>query len=321
MRDLRAVVFAYSEVGHACLKELLNQGTTVQAVFTHKDNRSETLWFPSVAALAREAGIPVFIPDALGDEEYALVRSLRPDVLFSFYYRSMIAERFLAIPPKGAFNMHGSLLPKYRGRACVNWAVLNGETTTGATLHHMVRRADAGDIVDREAVPILPDDTALDVSRKVAEAAGIILRRTLPLIALGAAPHTPQNEAEATYFGRRTPADGLIDWRAGAAAVHDLVRAVTRPFPGAFTFLRGKKLFVWRTLVEGPRTPGLAAADAASRMDIPSGKVLSLAPFRIASGGGVVRILEWQPEGNAVEQAIREGDILGAAAEGESRPS
>ena len=320
MPDLRAVVFAYSEVGHTCLKELLNQGTTVQVVFTHEDNPSETLWFPSVAALAREAGIPVFTPDALGDEEYALVRSLRPDAIFSFYYRSMIAERFLAIPPKGAFNMHGSLLPKYRGRACINWAVLNGETTTGATLHHMVRRADAGDIVDREAVPILPDDTALDVSRKVAEAAGIILRRTLPLIALGAAPRTPQNEAEATYFGRRTPADGLIDWSAGATAVHDLVRAVTRPFPGAFTLLRGKKLFVWRTQVEGPRTPGLAAADASRRKNIPSGTVISPDPFLVASGGGVLRILEWEPEDDGDGPSLRGGELLGGG-EGETRPS
>lgn len=309
MRDLRAVVFAYSEVGHTCLKELLRQGTTVQAVFTHEDDPAETRWFPSVAALAREAGIPVFTPDALGDEEYALVQSLRPDALFSFYYRSMIAERFLEIPPKGAFNMHGSLLPKYRGRACVNWAVLNGETTTGATLHHMVRRADAGDIVDREAVPILPDDTALDVSRKVAEAAGVILRRTLSAIALGAAPRTPQNEAEATSFGRRTPADGLIDWRESAVRIHNLVRAVTHPFPGAFTFHRGKKLFIWKT-----RATELASVDA------PPGRVLSGDPLRVVAGRGVLHLLEWRLE-DSDPQSPGAGDVLGKEPEGETRPS
>ncbi len=309
MRDLRAVVFAYSEVGHTCLKELLRQGTTVQAVFTHEDDPAETRWFPSVAALAREAGIPVFTPDALGDEEYALVQSLRPDALFSFYYRSMIAERFLEIPPKGAFNLHGSLLPKYRGRACVNWAVLNGETTTGATLHHMVRRADAGDIVDREAVPILPDDTALDVSRKVAEAAGVILRRTLSAIALGAAPRTPQNEAEATSFGRRTPADGLIDWRESAVRIHNLVRAVTHPFPGAFTFHRGKKLFIWKT-----QATELASVDA------PPGRVLSGDPLRVVAGRGVLHLLEWRLE-DSDPQSPGAGDILGKEPEGETRPS
>ena len=309
MSDLRAVVFAYSEVGHTCLKELLRQGTTVQAVFTHEDDPFETRWFPSVAALAREAGIPVFTPNSLGDEEYALVQSLRPDALFSFYYRSMIAERFLAIPPKGAFNMHGSLLPKYRGRACVNWAVLNGETKTGATLHHMVRRADAGDIVDREAVPILPDDTALDVSRKVAEAAGVILRRTLPAIVLGAAPRTPQNEAEATSFGRRTPADGLIDWRESAVRIHNLVRAVTHPFPGAFTFHRGKKLFIWKT-----------QATELSSVDAPPGSVLSGDPLRVVAGRGVLHLLEWRLE-DSDAQSPGAGEILGEEPEGETRPS
>ena len=309
MSNLRAAVFAYSEVGHTCLKELLRQGTSVQAVFTHEDNPAETLWFPSVAALAREAGIPVFTPDSLGDEEYAMLLSLRPDVIFSFYYRSMIPERFLAIPPKGAFNMHGSLLPKYRGRACVNWAVLNGETVTGATLHHMVRRADAGDIVDREAVPILPDDTALDVSRKVAEAAGIILERTLPSIALGAAPRTPQNEGEATYFGRRTPADGMIDWAESAVRIHNLVRAVTHPFPGAFTFHRGKKLFIWKTQTgEHPS------------FDTPPGTVLSEDPLRVVTGRGVLRLLEWQFEDSRA-QSPGAGDILGKEPEGETRPS
>lgn len=311
MSKLSAAVFAYSEVGHTCLKELLRLGTSVQAVFTHEDSPVETLWFPSVAALAREAGIPVFTPDSLGDEEYALLLSPRPDVLFSFYYRSMIAERFLAIPPKGAFNMHGSLLPKYRGRACVNWAVLNGETETGATLHHMVRRADAGDIVDREAVPILPDDTALDVSRKVAEAARTILERALPAIALGAAPRTPQNEGEATYFGRRTPADGVIDWRESAVRIHNLVRAVTHPFPGAFTFHRGEKLFIWKTRVE-----------ELSSVDAPPGTVVSDDPLRVAAGQGVLRLLEWEFEGAGDgEKFLRAGDVLGEAPEGETLPS
>ena len=309
MYNLSAVVFAYSEVGHTCLKELLRQGTSVQAVFTHEDNPAETLWFPSVAALAREAGILVLTPDSLGDEEHALLLSLRPDVIFSFYYRSMIAERFLSIPQKGAFNMHGSLLPKYRGRACVNWAVLNGETITGATLHHMVRRADAGDIVDREAIPILPDDTALDVSRKVAEAAGIILERTLPAIALGAAPRTPQKEAEATYFGRRTPADGVIDWRESAVRIHNLVRAVTRPFPGAFTFHRGKKFLIWKTQAE----------DRPS-FDAPPGTVLSGDPLHVVTGQGVLRLLEWQFKDSGA-QSLSTGDFLGKEPEGETRPS
>ncbi|NLB83471.1 MAG: formyltransferase, partial [Synergistaceae bacterium] len=207
MTDLTAVVFAYSEVGYLCLGELLAAGVSVKALFTCGADPKAEQWFPSVAKLAEKEGIPVYRPSRLGNEEYTLVESLAPDVVFSFYYRSMIPERFLAIPPKGAFNIHGSLLPKYRGRACVNWAVLRGETETGATLHVMTKRADAGDIVDRQAVPILFTDTALEVSRKVAEAARLVLRRNLPSIAEGTPSRTPQKEEDATLFGRRTPED------------------------------------------------------------------------------------------------------------------
>ncbi|MDI9369517.1 MAG: formyltransferase [Synergistaceae bacterium] len=301
MIDLSAAVFAYSEVGHVCLAEMLRQGAEVRVLFTHEDDPAENRWFPSVAEPAREAGIPVRTPEALGDAEYDLLRELAPDAIFSFYYRSMIDERFLSLPPKGAFNMHGSLLPRYRGRACVNWAILNGETETGATLHHMVRRADAGDIVDQEAVPILMDDTALDVTHKVAEAARTILGRTLPLIADGTAPRTPQDESKATLFGRRRPEDGLIDWNDGAVRVHNLVRAVTSPFPGAFTFHRGKKLFVWRTSVEAPLKP---------LDDAQPGAVLSIDPLRVATGLGALLIHDYELDGGD----IRTGDILRASA-------
>ncbi len=309
MIDLSAVVFAYSEVGHVCLTELLRQGADVRALFTHEDDPGETMWFPSVAELARGAGIPVLTPEAPGDEEYELVRGLAPDALFSFYYRNMIPERFLALPSGGAFNMHGSLLPRYRGRACVNWAVLRGETETGATLHHMVRRADAGDIVDRESVPILRDDTALDVTRRVAGAARVILERTLPLIASGTAPRTPQDEERATYFGRRRPEDGRIDWSEGAMSIHNLVRAVTRPFPGAFTSHRGAKLFVWRSCVEGPLAPSECAT--------PTGTVLSIEPMRVATGLGILVIEELEFESAPAQgDEIRAGDRLGCLSSG-----
>lgn len=299
MTSLCAVVFAYSEVGHVCLGELLRRNVAVDALFTHRDDPKETRWFPSVAELATSAGIPLFTPDSLGDEEYDLVRGLRPDVLFSFYYRALIPERFLALPPLGAFNMHGSLLPRYRGRACVNWAVLNGERETGATLHHMVRRADAGDIVDQEPVPILFEDSALDVTRKVAAAARLLVERNIVAIADGTAPRTPQDERKATTFGRRTPADGLVSWSWDATRIYNLVRAVTHPFPGAFTSFRGHKLFLWRVL------PWDGNGHAAP------GTVLSDAPLTIAAGRGRIEVLhsEWEGESGHILAA---GDVLGS---------
>lgn len=305
MIDLRAAVFAYSEVGYVCLRELLNRGVAVHALFTYEDDPLEETWFPSVAKLGREAGIPVYTPSVPGDKEFHRVELLRPDVIFSFYYRSMIAERFLEIVSKGAFNMHGSLLPKYRGRACINWAVLKGETETGATLHHMVKRADAGDIVDQKRVSILFEDTALDVGRKVAEAARQLIARNLAAIAAGTAPRIPQKEEEASLFGRRTPADGKISWKRDTLEIYNLVRAVTHPFPGAFTFCGGRKLFVWKAL-----------PDEQADSHVPPGTVLSQSPFMVKAGNGALRILraQWEGdkelEGEHLGEALKNGSFL-----------
>ncbi len=253
----RIAVFAYSGTGHACLDVLLRRGRRPVLVATHRDLPEEARWFPSVAELARAHGIePVVIDNPLDPAAITRVRIAAPDLLFSFYYRTLLPAEMLAVPRLGAFNMHGSLLPKYRGRAPVNWAVLKGETRTGATLHVMTERADRGAIVDQEAVPIGSDDTAIDVQKRVTAAAAAILERRLEELEAGSAKATPQDETRATRFGRRRPEDGRIDWSRPAKEVHDLVRAVTHPYPGAFTDLFGAKTFVWRS-----RLPGLAAHD------------------------------------------------------------
>ena len=253
----RIAVFAYSDTGHACLKHLLERGEQVVLVATHRDRPEEKAWFPSVAELSRARGIePVVMENPLDPQSIARVRSLRPDLLFSFYYRKLLPEEMLEAPELGAWNMHGSLLPKFRGRAPVNWAVLKGETRTGATLHAMTERADRGAIADQEAVPIGPDDAAIDVQRRVTAAAVAILARRLDELKAGTVRTVPQDDAAATRFGQRKPEDGRIDWSRPAKEVHDLVRAVTHPYPGAFTDLFGPRTFVWRT-----RLPGLAAHD------------------------------------------------------------
>lgn len=268
-----AVVFAYSSVGVECLSVLLRRGVNISLVYTHEDDPNETHWFESVHDLARSHGLNV----RTDEPDYAVVEAAHPDVIFSFYYRAMIDTKLLDLAPLGAFNMHGSLLPKYRGRACVNWAVLNGETQAGVTLHHMVARADAGNIVDQEPVPIGQDDTAQDVFTRIIPAAGRVLDRSLDAILSGNAQGTPQDETQATKFGRRRPADGLIDWSKSAREIHNLVRAVAKPFPGAFTEKDGHKVMVWRTrLISSPE-------EAAN---IPS--------FIVKTHEGFLEILEWE---------------------------
>jgi len=251
----RAVVFAYHDVGDRCLRALVSAGWDEPLLVTHEADPTEKAWFADVGATAEEYAIPVLRPanTAQAGIERTLSQ-LRPDFIFSFYYRSLIGDSVLKCARRAALNMHGSLLPKYRGRAPVNWAILHGERETGATLHHMVAKADAGDIVDQQAVPILCDDTAQEVMDKVTTAAEIVLARSLPLLAAGTAARIPQRLVDGQYFGRRTPEDGRIDWSWPAARVHNLVRAVAPPYPGAFADVSGQRWIVERTQVVSGRT-------------------------------------------------------------------
>jgi len=237
-------VFAYSLVGHACLKFLIEAQENIVGAFTHPDTLGEPLWFPSVAQLAMDCHIPVIATESPKDPQVLeALQNMQPDLLFSFYYRKMIPKAILDIPRLGSFNMHGSLLPRYRGRAPINWVLVHGETQTGATLHHMVQSADAGAIVDQEAIPIALTETAVDLTHKMGKAAIEILRRQLPALKEGRAPALPQDESKATCFGGRAAEDSRIDWRQGAWQIHNLIRAVPYPyFPPAFTGYKGEKV-------------------------------------------------------------------------------
>jgi methionyl-tRNA formyltransferase len=242
-----AIVFAYHDVGVRCLSVLLAHGVDVRLVVTHRDNPAERIWFASVERLARRHGLEVITPDGVDDALQARVAALAPDFVFSFYYRSMLPMSLLDLAHRGALNLHGSLLPRYRGRVPVNWAVIHGERETGATLHYMAAKPDAGDIVDQLAVPILPDDTAGEVFSKVTVAAEIVLDRSLPALIAGTAPRRAQDLAAGSYFGGRRPEDGRIDWSRSARAVHDLVRGVAPPYPGAFSDVADSRLRILRT--------------------------------------------------------------------------
>lgn len=291
----KVVVCAYHNVGYRCLEELLRQGADVRLVFTHEDSPTEEIWFQSVRELAHQHGIQYLTTDINEPANVAKVREIAPDLLFSFYYRNMIRPEVLAIPRKGALNLHGSYLPRYRGRVPVNWAVINGETETGATLHHMVEKPDAGDIVDREKVAIAFSDTAFDVFNKVTEAAVKVIARSYPLLVAGTAPRIPMNLAEGSYFGGRRPADGLIDWSRPAVAIYNLVRGVTHPYPGAFTYLDGRKVVVWSAWpVEGSAEPGVVVTEN---------------PLVVGTGEGLLELRSLQLEGEDEVASGRFGAI------------
>jgi len=258
---IKIAVFGYGLVGHTCLKALIDAKETVVGVFTHPDAPGESLWFPSVAQLAKDHHIPVIATENPKDPQvFAALQEMRPDLLFSFFYRKMIPEIILDISRLGSFNMHGSLLPRFRGRVPINWVLVHGETETGATLHHMVKSADAGAIVDQEAVAIGLTDTAFDLTHKVGNAAVRVLLRQLPALKEGCAPSLPQDNSKATYFGGRSAKDSRINWHQSAWQIHNLIRAVPYPyFPPAFTEYKGEKLDVRANrLPEGATLENLA---------------------------------------------------------------
>jgi UDP-4-amino-4-deoxy-L-arabinose formyltransferase / UDP-glucuronic acid dehydrogenase (UDP-4-keto-hexauronic acid decarboxylating) len=283
---MKAVVLAYHTIGCVGIEGLLRNGFTVAAVFTHPDDPRENTWFRSVAELAASKGIPVYAPDDINHPLWVRkIREMGPDILFSFYYRKMVKSSILEIPKAGCLNLHGSLLPRYRGRCPVNWVLVNGEKETGVTLHYMTSRPDDGDIVAQKKISILDSDTALTLHEKTALAASGLLDETLPAILQGTASQKPQDSSKATYFGGRRPEDGQIGWDSTARQIRNLVRAVTRPYPGAFSFVGSRKCLLWQ-VSEMPRT--IASGNP--------GAILSIDPLVIACGDGAVRIEFGQTE-------------------------
>jgi len=282
-----AIVAAYHDFGCVGLEELVRAGANVKAVFTYKDDPNESIWFRSVAQTAAELDIPVYAPDDINHPLWVeRIREMKPDFLFSFFYRDLIRKDLLDIPKIACLNLHASLLPKLRGRAPINWALVNGESRTGVTLHHMTPGVDDGDIVCQSAIEISDDDTAKTLNGRLVEVARQMLRENLPGILQGNVAGTPQDESEASYFGRRTPADGEIAWSAPATDIRNLVRAVTRPYPGAFTHRGNTKITIWDS----------AIAEDADGDEAP-GTVLSVSPLTIRCGEGALTVLAGQADG------------------------
>lgn len=291
---MRVVVCANSEFGVVCLSTLLDLGADVAAVFTHPDNAADRAWFRSVGELARARGLPTFTDERLDTPEWlARLRGWAPDVLFSFYYRRLLPPAVLAIPARAALNVHGSLLPRYRGRVPTNWALVHGETETGVTLHHMVARADAGDIVAQRRVAIAADDTAYTLYRKQTAAAAAMLRAVWPALCAGTAPRRPMDLAAGNYCGGRTAADGRLDWSRGARPLYDLVRAVTHPYPGASAEWRGAALRVWWAQAE----PGAGGATPGTVVGVSDDGV------RVQTGDGQLRLLRVEAAGDVERPA------------------
>jgi methionyl-tRNA formyltransferase len=286
---MHAVVFAYHDVGVNCLQALLDAGIQVDLVITHTDDPNENIWFASVVELCKQKNIPYLQPQA--NELNALLprlQALQPDYIFSFYYRYLIPTTLLACARIAALNMHGSLLPKYRGRAPINWAIVHGETETGATLHIMESKPDAGDIVGQERVTIGPNDTATAVFARVSAAAVQVIQIVLPQLLRGQLKRLPNRLEQGSYFGGRKPADGKVDWSQTAQSIHNLIRAVAPPYPGAFTTWQGRQMVLASSILLALPPPQL-------QLGQPGVQMVDNQVFGICGDQQVIEILHWYP--------------------------
>ena len=252
---MKVLFLGYSQLGYRAVRLLRELGCEVAAVVTHHDDPAENRWYRTPAEAARELGLPLHYSDELAAAPggiAALAGRLAPDLVLSVFYRDMLPAPVLAAGRLAALNLHPSLLPAYRGRAPINWVLVRGEPRTGVTLHHMIGRADAGDVVGQRAIEIAPRETALTLYRKVEQEGVLLLAEMLPRVAAGTAPRLPQDESQASTFGRRRPEDGRIDWSWPAARIDRLVRAVAPPWPGALADVEGQRAWIFQGHPAGP---------------------------------------------------------------------
>ncbi|MFC0142147.1 bifunctional UDP-4-amino-4-deoxy-L-arabinose formyltransferase/UDP-glucuronic acid oxidase ArnA [Erwinia mallotivora] len=297
---MKAVVFAYHDMGCIGINALVKAGYQIEAIFTHADSAAENPFFASVARTAAELGIPVFAPEDVNHPLWIdRIKAMAPEAIFSFYYRNLLCEEILSCASSGAYNLHGSLLPKYRGRAPLNWVLVNGESETGVTLHRMTARADAGDIMAQERVAITTEDNALTLHRKLNATAEQLLADSLPALKAGQLSGKAQDHSQATVVGRRKPEDGRIDWSQPAEVVNNLVRAVTEPWPGAFGYVGSAKFLVWKGKVRHDQPAAKA------------GTVLSVSPLIVACGQGALEVVTGQSENGVYMQGSQLAQTLG----------
>ena len=302
---MKAVVFAYHNMGIAGLEALFNHRFDIQAVFTHEDNPDENCWFGSVKNWALQKNILVYTTDEVNSPQWiAEIAAFNTDIIFSFYYRKMICREILDLPKIGAFNLHGSFLPYYRGRCPVNWVIIKGEEKTGVTLHYMIDKPDAGDIVCQKTVAIDLADTAKTLYDKLCDAAKELLDELLPLIKKGQIPRQKQDLEVGSYYGGRRPEDGRIDWKKSAGVIYNLIRGVTRPYPGAFALAEdNEKVIIWWAEPQEWNKSAVAGSAGISSQDV-----------LVQTGKNAIKLLEIEIQGKCftgsqIAEYFRQGKV------------
>ncbi|HYY56362.1 MAG TPA: methionyl-tRNA formyltransferase [Pyrinomonadaceae bacterium] len=312
MSNTRVIVFGYGELGAASIEALIAVGAQVVGAVVPSNRTGPDV--DIVRFLAAHKSIPLLEqPPRKRIEPFVEeLRGLNPEVMLVWSYSMILPPPVLVVPRLGCVNLHGGLLPEYRGGHVMQWAIINGEKETGMTLHYIDAGVDTGPVIAEERFAIEWEDDAASVRRKLKDVGMRLIARWWPAIAAGTAPRIPQDEARARYYPLRTAEDGLVHWSNANTSIYNLVRALARPWPGAFTFSRGRKVVLRRVVpveastAEHERAPGLVCrVEAGGRL-------------RVATGDGDLLVCEAEIDGRVAlaagrdETGISAGDILGA---------
>jgi len=249
--NCRIVFVGCVKEGKECLQEILDVGGNVIAIFTFTDDLAEkTSGAASFEDVSQKYEIPLYkVKSTNTSESIDILKKLIPDVIFVIGWTRLVSRSVLNIPKYGCIGMHASLLPKYRGRAPVNWALINNESQTGNSVILLDEGVDTGKLLAQQRIPINLSDTCKTLYDKVAKAGKVMLREIIPSLEQGFLQQVPQNDEEASVMPKRTPEDGLIEWGKTSLELFNWVRAITYPYPGAFTYFRNKKFFIWEVRI------------------------------------------------------------------------
>lgn len=294
---IRVIVLGFGDIAAASLKAIMDGGFPVAGVVSHRGAGNEN----ALELAARRAGVPLCLLPITSPETSAFIQSARPDLLVSVSFRSIVPPEILAIPTRGGINVHGSLLPKYRGRTPAVWAIINGERMTGITVHYMTEDVDAGDIILQEELPLTAHDTGGTVVAKFLQRCPPLVVEAIRRIDTGRATAKPQDHTQATYGTKRSPEDGQIRWAQPARRLYDWVRALTHPYPGAFATYRGRRVWIWEMSVIDEM--GQTAQHPGTIVGVQTGVVHEQCGVVVAASPGRIVVHRFQFEGEAEADA------------------
>ena len=232
-------------IGVMCLGHLIQRGHEIAAVIGIPEDPDEVKYYDSVLGKADQLRLQTYAPKNVNNSELvAVFRELAPDLIVVISYRQILRKPIIDIPRLGVINLHGALLPKFRGGSPINWAIINGESETGVTIHYIDEGVDTGPIIAQRRIPITCDDTAVTLFEKVTNEGFELFKQVVYYFETGSVPTIPNRKEEGSYYRRRTPDQGVIDWKLDATSIYNLIRALVPPFPGAFSYIRGRKMTV-----------------------------------------------------------------------------